>query len=172
MENLEFKKILFKTAFCVMACDSHIDDLEIEEMRKIDTNTSYFKNVDLSDELNELIEEIKTKGKTIVLDLFQTLRTTKLTMVQELLIIEVAFRIINADNKVDENEIKFFNLLRSKLEVDNEILRDRFGNIPYLANMNYNKIRVASEDSQKNFVRDVKLPELVAMKSIDLKDSK
>lgn len=172
MENLEFKKILFKTAFCVMACDGHIDDLEIEEMRKIDTNTSYFKNVDLSDELNELIEEIKTKGKTIVLDLFQTLRTTKLTMVQELLIIEVAFRIINADNKVDENEIKFFNLLRSKLEVDNEILRDRFGNIPYLSNMNYNKIRVASEDSQKNFVRDVKLPELVAMKSIDLKDSK
>ena len=42
-----------------MACDGHIDDLEIEEMRKIDTNTSYFKNVDLSDELNELIEEIK-----------------------------------------------------------------------------------------------------------------
>ena len=172
MENLEFKKILFKTAFCVMACDGHIDDLEIEEMKKIDTNTSYFKNVDLSDELSQLIEEIKTKGKTIVLDLFQTLRTTKLTMVQELLIIEVAFRIINADNKVDENEIKFFNLLRSKLEVDNEILRDRFGNIPYLANMNYNKIRVDSEDLQKNFVRDVKLPELLAMKSIDLKDSK
>ena len=54
----------------------------------------------------------------------------------------------------------------------NEILRERFGKIPYLSNMNYDKIKVDLDDSQKNFVRDVKLPELVAIKSIDLKDSK
>ena len=33
MESIEFKKILFKTAFCVMACDGDIDELEIEEMK-------------------------------------------------------------------------------------------------------------------------------------------
>ena len=172
MENLEFKKILFKTVFCAMACDGYIDDLEIEEMRNIDKNTSYFKNLDLTNELNELIEEIKTKGKKIVLELFQILRTSKLTIVQELLIIEVAFRIINADHKVDENEIKFFNLLRSKLEVGNEILMERFGKIPYLSNMVYDNIKVDSDDSQKNFVRDFTFPKLLAIKSIDLKDSK
>tara|TARA_B100000795_G_scaffold227678_1_gene184108 strand:- start:1173 stop:1685 length:513 start_codon:yes stop_codon:yes gene_type:complete len=170
MENLEFKKILFKTAFCVMACDGHIDDLEIEEMRKIDTNTSYFKNVDLSDVLSQLIEEVKTKGKIIVLELFQTLRTTKLTIVQELLIIEVAFRIINADNKVDENEIKFLNLLRSKLDVENETLRDRFGNIPYLSNMNYAKINLI--DSQNNFIENIKLPDMISLTNIDLEETK
>ena len=170
MENLEFKKILFKTAFCVMACDGHIDDLEIEEMKKIDINTAYFNKVDLSDELSQLIEEVKTKGKIIVLELFQTLRTTKLTIVQELLIIEVAFRIINADNKVDENEIKFLNLLRSKLDVENETLRDRFGNIPYLSNMNYAKINLI--DSQNNFIENIKLPDMISLTNIDLEETK
>ena len=61
-------------------------------------------------------------------------------------------------------KLKFFNLLRSKLEVENEILRERFGKIPYLSNMNYDKIKVDSDDSQKNFVRDVTLPELVAIR--------
>ena len=54
METIEFKKVLFKTAFCVMACDGHIDQLEIDEMKKIDTNTSYFNDVDLSNELDDL----------------------------------------------------------------------------------------------------------------------
>ena len=35
----EFKKILFRTAFCSMACDGTIDDLEINEMKNIDKNT-------------------------------------------------------------------------------------------------------------------------------------
>ncbi|MCB0537818.1 MAG: hypothetical protein KDE33_09840, partial [Bacteroidetes bacterium] len=137
MEPIEYKRILFKTAFCVMACDGHIDDREINEMKEIDKNTTYFKDVDLSDELDFLVTQVKTEGKKIVKSLLNTLRVTKLSMVQELLILEVALRMINADNKVEENEIKFLNLLRSKLDVENEIIRDRFGNIPYLTNMNY-----------------------------------
>ena len=43
----DFKKILFKTAFCSMACDGKIDDLEIKEMKLIDKNTSYFSKIDL-----------------------------------------------------------------------------------------------------------------------------
>ena len=38
MESVDFKKILFETAFCVMACDGHIDQSEVEEMEKIDKN--------------------------------------------------------------------------------------------------------------------------------------
>ena len=172
MENLDFKKTLFKTAFCVMACDGHIDDLEIEEMKKINENTSYFKKVDLNSELDKLIEEVKKKGKLLVLDLFHTLRTTKYTIVQELLILEVVIRIINADNRVDENEIKFLNLIRSKLEVDNEILKDRFGNIPHLKNMNYSKINEDLDESREDFFLNIKLPEVSEMESIDLNEIK
>tara|TARA_B110000902_G_scaffold182778_1_gene206984 strand:- start:963 stop:1469 length:507 start_codon:yes stop_codon:yes gene_type:complete len=167
MESIEFKKILFKTAFCVMACDGDIDELEIEEMKKIDSSTSYFNDIDLSSELTSLISSVKSRGKIVVQELFKTLRDNELSMVQELLIIEVALRIINADNKVDENEIKFLNLLRSKLDIANATLIDRFGSIPYLVNMNYDKLNVM--DSQKQFIDLMLFPESTRLKEIDLK---
>ena len=168
MESIEFKKILFKTAFCVMACDGDIDELEIEEMKKIDSSTSYFNDIDLSSELTSLISSVKSRGKIVVQELFKTLRDNELSMVQELLIIEVALRIINADNKVDENEIKFLNLLRSKLDIANATLIDRFGSIPYLVNMNYDKLNVM--DSQKQFVDLMLFPESTRLKEIDFKN--
>lgn len=168
MESIEFKKILFKTAFCVMACDGDIDELEIEEMKKIDSSTSYFNDIDLSNELTSLISSVKSRGKIVVQELFKTLRDNELSMVQELLIIEVALRIINADNKVDENEIKFLNLLRSKLDIANATLIDRFGSIPYLVNMNYDKLNVM--DSQKQFVDLMLFPESTRLKEIDFKN--
>ena len=84
-----------------MACDGHIDDLEIQEMKIIDKNTSYFKDVDLSNELEHLVAQVKTEGTKIVKSLLKSLRETKLSMVQELLLLEVALRMINADNKVE-----------------------------------------------------------------------
>ena len=65
---------------------------------------------------------------------------------------------MNADDKVDESEVKFINHLRSKLEVDNQILIDRFGSVPFLKNMNYNKINNDEISSQKNFIDDIQLP--------------
>tara|TARA_B110000114_G_C15013362_1_gene365739 strand:+ start:646 stop:1152 length:507 start_codon:yes stop_codon:yes gene_type:complete len=168
MESIEFKKILFKTAFCVMACDGDIDELEIEEMKKIDSSTSYFNDIDLSNELTSLISSVKSRGKIVVQELFKTLRDNELSMVQELLIIEVALRIINADNKVDENEIKFLNLLRAKLDIANATLIDRFGSIPYLVNMNYDKLNVM--DSQKQFIDLMLFPESTRLKEIDFKN--
>ena len=138
-------------------------------MKEIDKNTTYFKDVDLSDELDFLVTQVKTEGKKIVKSLLNTLRVTKLSMVQELLILEVALRMINADNKVEENEIKFLNLLRSKLDVENEIIRDRFGNIPYLTNMNYDNIE-SEEKAHNDFTESINLPEIGKIESIELKN--
>lgn len=168
MEALEFKKILFKTAFCVMACDGHIDEREINEMKAIDKNTTYFKDVDLTDELDFLVKEVKTEGKKIVKTLLKKLRETKLSMVQELLILEVAVRMINADEKVEESEVKFLNLLRSKLEVENEIIRERFGNISYLTHMNYSNLE-NEEKASVDYTESISLPEIGTIEKIQLK---
>ena len=50
MEKNEFKKLLFKVAFCTMVCDGHIDESEIDEMKMMDKNTSFFHNLDLYEE--------------------------------------------------------------------------------------------------------------------------
>ncbi len=56
-----------------------------------------------------------------------------------MLVLEVAFRMVNADEKLDENEIKFIRYLRSKLNVHDRIIQDRFGFIDYLFDNDYSK---------------------------------
>jgi len=128
-DKLKFKKLLFKVAFCTMACDGDIDDREIEEIKLMDKNSSYFADTDLSKELTELIDDFKEKGVGVIETLFDDLGNINLTIVQELLILEVAIRIIYADKRVDDNEKKFFRFLRSKLKVPNIIIKERFGDI-------------------------------------------
>ena len=62
MDKIEFKKLLFKVAFCTMACDGHIDKREIEEMKIMDKKTSFFEAIDLSEELKQLIKDLDKKG--------------------------------------------------------------------------------------------------------------
>ena len=156
METEDFKKLLFKTAFCVMACDGSIDKMEIQELKKIDSSTTYFSDIDLSDELDHLIDDLKNKNIKIVKNLFDSLRENKLTISQELLVLEITMRIINADNVIDENEVRFLKLIRSKLELGNEIIHERFGKIPYLKNLNFENLEI----SQSDFIKEIEITDI------------
>ena len=171
MDKNEFKKILFKVAFCTMACDGHIDDHEVEELKIMDKNTSFFEAVDLSDELEQLIKDLKNKGTKVIEELFISLKKTKLSPIQELLVLEVALRIINADDKHDENEIKFIHLLRSKLELHDETINDRFGELDILYTNEYSRNIVAGK-TEIEFAENVKLPEISELIQVDLTDKK
>lgn len=168
MEALEFKKLLFKTAFCCIACDGHIDEKEIEEMKFIDKKTAYFEDVDLSKELDELVQNVKTKGKQIVDDLFNDLVKVELDIVQELLLLEVTLRLIYSDEKIEENEIRFLKYLRSKLKVYDEIIMDRFGTVDLLFDKQYSNF-FHTNDQQKELVKEYSVPEFKDLESIDLK---
>jgi len=171
MEKTEFKKLLFKVAFCTMACDGHIHKMEIEELKIMDKKTSFFEAIDLSDELSQLIDDFKSKGTKVIEELFISLRETKLNPIQELIVLEVALRIINADEKHDENEIKFIHLLRSKLELHDETINDRFGELDILYTNEYSRNIVVGK-SDHEFAEHVKLPELTDLIEIDLKITK
>jgi len=81
--------------------------------------------------------------------------------------LEVALRIINADEKHDENELKFIQLLRAKLKVHDETINDRFGEIDILYTNEYSKNIIAGK-TDIEFIESVKLPELTDLKEIDL----
>nr|WP_319266406.1 hypothetical protein [uncultured Draconibacterium sp.] len=169
MDKNEFKKILFKVAFCTMACDGHIDDREVEELKVMDKNTSFFEAIDLSNELEQLIKDLENKGTKVIEELFVCLRETKLNPIQELLVLEVALRIINADNKHDENEVKFIHLLRSKLELHDETINDRFGELDILYTNEYSKNIVAGK-TEIEFADSIKLPEMSEIVQVDLNE--
>lgn len=167
MDNTEFKKLLFKVAFCTMACDGDIDDREIEEIKIMEETTSFFHSIDLSKELKYLLKALDKKGRKIVEDLFKDLANYELNTIQELIILEVALRIINADERIDENEIKFIHFLRSKLKVHDETIHDRFGAVDILHTNDYSQ-NIISDKADKEFIDNLIFPEMINMKDIDL----
>jgi len=168
MKKTDFKKLLFKVAFCSMACDGEIVPEEIEELKLMDKGTTFFQEVDLSDELQLLLVELEQKGVKIVEELFDLLNKSELNTIQELIILEIALRIIAADKRFDENEIKFLNLLRAKLHVHDELIVDRFGDIRILHTNEYSK---NLETKDKNFINNLNFPDLNKIEEINLKNA-
>lgn len=127
-----FGELLFKTAFCFMACDGHIDDREIEEIQKLTRETKYFRGVDVSAELVRLVDRVKSEGRQIFKNFIDEVAAGDLDVVQELLLLEVALRVVYIDLRIDGNEIRFLRLLRSKLSVPTEVIVQRFGTVDLL----------------------------------------
>lgn len=165
MDKDNFKRLLFKVAFCTMACDGYIDEREINELMVMDTSTTFFDGISLTSELNQLVADFTDKGKTVIKDMLEELKSAALNPLQEMIILEVSLRIINADEKHDENEIKFVNLLRSKLKLHDEIILDRFGKIDILYTYAYadSKISLASEEK---LLETLQMPEIASIKDI------
>lgn len=171
LEKQQFQRLLFKVAFCTIACDGHIDDFEIKEMKAMDKSAAYFQGIDLSDELNNLLDTLKNRGKHIIDELYAILKATQLTTIQELLILEVAFRLAMANKIMDENEIKFIRFLRSHLELHDETIRDRFGAVEYLFDKDYSTDIIRTE-AQNDLISTLSIPGVHQLKTIDFSSIK
>lgn len=123
MATLPFNRLLIKTSFFCMASDGKIDDREINLIKTLCDESSYFKDFDVQEALNQLIEKINTRGTEFISYYFDLLNNTELTEDEELLIIDFALQTINADEEVEYSEIKFFKNIRHRLQVsDDKIL--------------------------------------------------
>lgn len=123
MATLPFNRLLLKTSFFCMASDGRIDDREISLIKTLCEESSYFKEFEFEEELNQLITKINTRGKEFVNYYFELLNDAELTEDEELILINIALQTINADEEVDYAEIKFFKNIRHRLNVsDNKIL--------------------------------------------------
>ena len=171
LDRPDFQRLLFRTAFCVMACNGELHQKEKDEIKAMSKSSSYFKGIDLSEELEELLNDFKERGTHIVEELFETLTKLDASTVQELLLLEVAFRIVAADNEEDEYERKFVRFLRSKLKVHDEIIRERFGVVEYLFDKDYSQDIVKSETHDDLFA-SIAIPEFKDLATVDFSQFK
>lgn len=171
LEKQELQKLLFRTAFCVMACDGEIHPDEIKEIKKMNKSSAYFQGIDFSDELDFLIVSLKTKGKFIIEDIGREIQNAKLSTVQELLLLEIILRMIYADNRVDENEIKLLRYFRSKLNLHDQTIRDRFGAVEYLFDKDYSQDIIRDEIKDELFA-SITIPDFKEIIEIDFSDLK
>jgi hypothetical protein len=120
MEQIIFNKLLLKTAFSCMACDGDIDKREVVLIKSMHQEKKIFGEIDITQELENLLLEINRDGHKFLKSYFNELTSTELSEQDELKLIEVAIDTINADDKVEYSEVKFFKVIRSKLKIDNE----------------------------------------------------
>ena len=129
MDAISFDKLLFNTVFCCMAADGDIDKREISLIKSICDKSTLFSNFNFQEEINKLVEKINTSGKDYIQYYFDLLKHTQLSEEEELTLIDFAIQTINADEKIEYSEIKFFKNIRHRLKVrDNKIL-ERFPDI-------------------------------------------
>ena len=120
MEKQDFNHLLLKTVFSCMACDGDIDSKEIDLIKKMHLDSKVFGDINIDEALNQLLNTLKENGKSFFKEVFSTLSNTELSDEEELKIIESCIEIIKADDKIEYQEIKFFKVIRSKLNLSDE----------------------------------------------------
>jgi uncharacterized tellurite resistance protein B-like protein len=120
METISFDKLLLKTAFCCMASDGHIDNREIELIKSMCEKSPLFKDFKFEEEINQLVIKINARGKEFIQYYFDLLSKTQLSEQEELTLIDFAIKTINADEKIEYSEVKFFKVLRHHLKINDE----------------------------------------------------
>jgi uncharacterized tellurite resistance protein B-like protein len=119
--------------------------------KTIVANEIYFMGYEFEEPLQKNIEAIKINGKNAVNQFLQEITNNDLNEHQELLLIEVLLKIIQADTKVEENELRFLHLAKSKLKTDEQTLIIKFPHqIDYLIDFN-------NYGLHEEFTTDIKL---------------
>lgn len=132
MEKIDFKKILLKTAVGAIACDGHIDDKEKQALYNIEKESPYFFSEDLKSLLDNYLIECIGDIDLFNNNLFDDINNTKLSIVEQLTLLEISLRIIAADEIEEDAEKSFVIRLRNNINLSDNMISQRFGNIEYL----------------------------------------
>jgi uncharacterized tellurite resistance protein B-like protein len=126
MKTEAFQDLLLKSAVSVIACDGSIDETEISEIRNMAENEIYFMGYDFEEPLANNLKYIKERGASAINEYLKEVANANLNDNQELLLIEVLIRAIESDEKVEPNEIKFLQMVKSKLKTSEETIITNF----------------------------------------------
>ena len=126
MKTNDFQTFLLKSAVTAMACDGRIDDSEIREIKDMAKNEVYFMDFDFDQLLQDYLDYITTNGTKAVNEYLNELALANLNPGQELILIEVLINTIEADRKIEDNEIKFLQLVKSKLNTTEQTIITKF----------------------------------------------
>lgn len=148
MDKTKFKRLLFDIACSAVACDGHIDDREIRELKYIDKSTTYFEDIDMSKKLNRFVDNFKNDPIDTINNIIEKLKETFLNPVEEMLVLEIVLRLVYADTKIDERETEFIQSIRGCLSLDDEMITQRFGVIDFLIHNEENVVLTQEKSTE------------------------
>ena len=112
-----------------MACDGQIHPKEIEELKQISDGTKFLDGLDIESELNIITAEFNERKRNFFSENFKQLAAAGLDESEKLIVMDVVLRMISADDRIDDNEAKFLRALKKRLDLSDELIRQRFGEV-------------------------------------------
>ena len=122
------KELYLKTVFCCIACDGDIAEEEIGLIRELGTKDKLFNDMDTEKYINAWINEINKRGSMFLQNYLNEIATEDLNEKEQLLLVSLAFNAIEADNRIEYSEVKFFKKIRSRLSISDETILGKFPN--------------------------------------------
>ena len=78
--------------------------------------------------INAWINEINKRGSMFLQNYLNEIATEDLNEKEQLLLVSLAFNAIEADNRIEYSEVKFFKKIRSRLSISDETILGKFPN--------------------------------------------
>jgi len=116
------EELYLKTIFCCIACDGNIATEEVDMVRDLCAKDRIFHNLDSEEYLNSWITEINEQGGAFLQTYLKEINSVELNEQEQLLLVSLAIKAIEADNNIEYAEVKFFKKIRSKLTISDEAI--------------------------------------------------
>ena len=116
------EELYLKTIFCCIACDGNIATEEVDMVRDLCAKDKIFHNLDSEEYLNSWITEINEQGGVFLQTYLKEINSVELNKQEQLLLVSLAIKAIEADNSIEYAEVKFFKKIRSKLNISDEAI--------------------------------------------------
>lgn len=116
------EELYLKTVFCCIACDGDIATEEVDMVRELCAKDNIFHDIDSEKYLNSWITEINELGGMFLQSYLKELNSVELNETEQLLLVSLAIKAIEADNRIEYAEVKFFKKIRSRLTISDEAI--------------------------------------------------
>lgn len=116
------EELYLKTVFCCIACDGDIATEEVDMVRELCAKDEIFHSLDSEKYLNSWIVEINEQGGMFLQTYLKEINSVEMSDREQLLLVSLAIKAIEADNRIEYAEVKFFKKIRSRLIISDEAI--------------------------------------------------
>lgn len=125
---METTVLLLKTLFCCSACDGDIATEEVNLVKDLTKNEGIFNDINVEDTLNTYIRDINEQGKAFLRNYLNEVADSALSEEEQITLIDLAIKMIEADNIIQYSEVKFFKKIRNRLPISDEAILSKLPN--------------------------------------------
>lgn len=112
-----------------MACDGDIAKEEVLLVHDITSKQESFRNINIEAIINDYVAAINEKGVLFLKQYLKELEAQKLSIEEQMIIIDLAIQTIYADSKIEYSEVKFFKKIRNRLSLNDEQILTKYPDI-------------------------------------------